>query len=85
MDDKWNTKTYPYNGECAHLFAIPKEYLSFGLLPSCKGKLNGNYKYVERCDAFYKCENGSASAVKCPNNTTFDSVKQSCEVGGRCY
>lgn len=83
-DDRWNVQSYPYNGKCVQIFAIPGEYSSIGLLPSCKEKLDGNYKYKERCDAFYKYENGIATAVKCPNYITFDSVKQSCEVGVRC-
>ena len=67
-----------------HLFAIPNDYDSNGLLPSCKEKVDGNYQYKKRCDAFYKCENGTASAIKCPQNTIFDSVKRSCEVGIIC-
>ncbi|XP_078309724.1 uncharacterized protein LOC111106095 isoform X1 [Crassostrea virginica] len=83
-DEEWSVQSFPYNGECAHLFAIPNDYDSTGFLPSCKEKVDGNYQYKERCDAFYKCENGTASAIKCPQNTIFDSVKRSCEVGGIC-
>ncbi|XP_078341956.1 uncharacterized protein LOC144627872 [Crassostrea virginica] len=83
-DEEWSATSFPYNGECVHIFAIPSDYDSNGLLPSCKGKVDGNYQYKERCDAFYKCENGMASAIKCPQNTIFDSVKRSCEVGGMC-
>ena len=83
-DEEWRVQSFPYNGECVHLFAIPNDYDSNGLLPSCKEKVDGNYQYKERCDAFYKCENGKASAIKCPQNTIFYSVKRSCEVGGIC-
>nr|XP_022296328.1 uncharacterized protein LOC111106095 isoform X2 [Crassostrea virginica] len=83
-DREWSVQSFPYKGECVHLFAIPNDYDSNGLLPSCKEKVDGNYQYKERCDAFYKCENGTASAIKCPQNTIFDSVKRSCEVGIIC-
>lgn len=47
-------------------------------------KTDGNYQYLQRCDAYYKCEDGVASAVKCPNGTVFDAIKRSCENEGSC-
>lgn len=35
-------------------------------------------------DAYYQCDNGIASAVKCPNGTVFDSATYTCAVGGIC-
>ena len=75
---------FPYMGQCVHLFAIPNEYNSNGYLPSCNGKADGNYQYRERCDAYYQCDNGIISAVKCPNGTVFDSANKICAVGGKC-
>lgn len=80
-DYTWNAQTFPYNGKCEHLYAIPKEYNSNGLLPSCKGKVDGNYQYPERpCDAYYKCDGGEAFAIKCPYGTAFDSTNRTCEI-----
>lgn len=81
-DSLWGIATYPYNGQCVHRFAIPKEFN--GYLPSCKSKADGNYQFQDPtpiCNAYYKCDNGTASAVLCPNSTVFDSVKRNCEVG----
>lgn len=75
-----------YKGRCVHRFALPTDYNPNGALPSCNGTSisDGNYQYTDRpCDAYYKCECGVASAVKCPNNTVFDTVK-TCEIGGTC-
>lgn len=83
-DKEWNEYTYVYKGQCVHRDAIPSEYNSFGYLPSCNGKTDGNYQYLQRCDAYYKCEDGVASAVKCPNGTVFDAIKRSCENEGSC-
>ena len=84
-DSEWNVQSYPYKGKCVHRYAIPKADHRNGLLPSCYGKIDGNYQYPDRpCDAYYKCENGVASAVKCPNNTVFDSTQRNCEPGGNC-
>lgn len=83
-DNVWSVQSFPYMGQCVHLFAIPNEYNSNGYLPSCSGKADGNYQHQERCDAYYKCDNGMASAVKCPNGTVFDSARKTCAVGGTC-
>lgn len=84
-DNEWRAQQFPYNGQCVHLFAIPNEYNSVGLLPSCNGKPDGNYQYPERpCDAYYKCEDGMAYAVKCPGSTVFDSSNRTCKIGGIC-
>lgn len=81
----WRANQFPYNGQCVHLYAIPKEYSSLAFLPSCNGKPDGNYQYPERpCDAYYNCKDGKATAVKCPGNTVFDSSNQTCVIGGIC-
>ena len=79
-------RIFLYNGECVHAYALPMEFNSdVGRLPSCRGKSSGNYQYQDRpCDAYYKCEQGVASAVKCPNNTVFDTKKGICDVKGIC-
>nr|XP_034306446.1 uncharacterized protein LOC109617396 [Crassostrea gigas] len=84
VDNVWSVQSFPYMGQCVHLFAIPNDYNSNGYLPSCNGKADGNYQYRERCDAYYQCDNGIASAVKCPNGTVFDSANKICAVGGKC-
>lgn len=84
VDNVWNVPSFPYLGQCVHLFAIPNEYNSNGFLPSCNGRADGNYQYQQRCDAYYQCDNGIASAVKCPNGTVFDSASKTCAVGGKC-
>lgn len=84
-DNEWGVQKFPYNGQCVHLFAIPNEFNSIGMLPSCNGKPDGNYQFRERpCDAYYKCEDGVAIAVKCPGNTMFDSSNRTCKIGGKC-
>lgn len=84
VDEVWKAHAFPYKGQCVNMFAIPKEYNPNCLLPSCNGKTNGNYQYKERCDAYYKCDNETASAVKCPNGMVFDSANKTCAVGGTC-
>lgn len=85
IDSLWGVQTFPYIGQCVQLFAIPKSYNPNGALPSCTGKDDGNYQFpVRYCNGYYVCENGFASAVKCPNNTVFDSVKKICKVDGHC-
>lgn len=54
VDNVWSVQSFPYMGQCVHLFAIPNEYNSHGYLPSCNGKADGNYQYRERCDAYYQ-------------------------------
>lgn len=72
-DDSWETQTYPYNGKCEHLFAIPNEYNSNGYMPSCKGVTDGTYLTTPvRCDVFYPCFNGTAYSLRCPNGLVFD-------------
>ncbi|XP_061198240.1 uncharacterized protein LOC133206303 isoform X2 [Saccostrea echinata] len=84
-DETWSVQSFPYNGKCVHMFAIPKGYKGFGYLPSCNGTADGNYQYPERpCDAYYRCDGGIASAVKCPQNTLFDILSKTCKVGGTC-
>uniref|UniRef100_K1PEI4 Uncharacterized protein n=1 Tax=Magallana gigas TaxID=29159 RepID=K1PEI4_MAGGI len=84
-DKIWGVHSFPYNGKCTHMYALPSDFFGIGRLPSCKGKLNGNYQFPDRpCDAYYQCKDVFSSPVKCPNNTVFDSVKQICEEGGKC-
>ncbi|XP_062600106.1 chitin-binding domain protein cbd-1-like [Saccostrea cucullata] len=84
-DETWGVLSFPYNGKCEHMFAIPKDYRGQGYLPSCNGTADGNFQYPERpCDAYYRCDGGIASAVKCPQNTVFDIFSKTCKVGGTC-
>ncbi|XP_062597789.1 uncharacterized protein LOC134259204 isoform X1 [Saccostrea cucullata] len=84
-DETWGVQSFPFNGKCVQMFAIPKDYNGIGYLPSCNGTANGNYQYPERlCDAYYRCDSGTASAVKCPQNTVFDILTKTCKVGGTC-
>lgn len=84
-DKEWNTTSLPYKGHCVHRFAVPTVYNPGGALPSCDGKIDGNYQYPERpCDAYYTCRCGVASAVKCPSNTVFDVENKRCQIGGTC-
>lgn len=42
---------------------------------------NKEFGVGRKCDAYYRCQGGVASAVKCPSGTTFDSVSKSCKPG----
>lgn len=85
-DKIWGGQTFPYNGKCTHIYALPTDFFDVGRLPSCKGQLNGNYQFPDRpCDAYYRCEDGVSSPVKCPTNTVFDSVTKTCKEGGKCF
>lgn len=67
------------------LFAVPKDFNPYGGLPSCNGTVYGDYQFpAGYCLGYYKCEGGVATAVKCPNNTIFDTARKRCEVGGNC-
>lgn len=84
-DPIWGFPSFPYKGQCVHLFGIPKDYNSLGYLPSCLGEVDGNYQYpVGYCAGYYKCESGVATAVKCPKNTLFDIASRTCKIGGKC-
>lgn len=87
-DPEWGVQTFPYNRQCVHMFAVPKDDHIHGQLPSCNGKFDGNYPYLTRdtgyCHGHYKCEGGMATAVKCPNETLYDTVKGACKIGGVC-
>lgn len=72
-DKIWGGQTFPYNGKCTHIYALPTDFFDVGRLPSCKGQLNGNY------------QDGVSSPVKCPANTVFDSVTKTCKEGGKCF
>lgn len=46
------------------------------------GQYTKDYFGVGRkCDAYYQCKGGVATAVKCPNGTTFESLSRSCKPG----
>lgn len=84
-DKIWGGQTFPYNGKCTHIYALPTDFFDVGRPPSCKGQLNGNYQFPDRpSDAYYRCEDGVSSPVKCPTNTVFDSVTKTCKEGGKC-
>ncbi|XP_056000588.1 uncharacterized protein LOC130048213 [Ostrea edulis] len=85
MDTEWGTITFPYNGKCTHMFAIPESHHGIGLLPDCSGKSDGNYQYPHRpCDAYYRCDGGNATAVKCPSHTNFDVCSRRCRADVTC-
>lgn len=84
-DPLWEVASFPYKGQCVHLFAVPKDYNPHGELPSCLGKVDGNYQFlVGYCAGYYKCQSGVATAVKCPYNTLFDTASRTCKIGGKC-
>lgn len=87
IDHVWGTQTYPYNKACTQRFAIPTSYyMNVGLLPSCSGRSDGNYQFSSRpCDAYYRCEGGRATAVKCPEHTYFDIIRRRCSSDVACY
>lgn len=39
------------------------------------------FRVGRKCDAYYQCKGGVATAVKCPNGTTFESLSRSCKPG----
>lgn len=84
-DAVWGVQSFPYNGTCVQLFGVPKDFNPYGELPSCNGTVDGDYQFpVHYCLGYYKCEGGVSTAVKCPNNTIFDTARKRCEVGGNC-
>lgn len=86
IDSVWGTQTFIYNGTCTQRFAIPTSEADYGLLPSCSAKLDGNYQFRTRpCDAYYRCEGGRATAVKCPEHTLFDVTRRMCASNVACY
>jgi hypothetical protein len=85
MDTEWGTQTFPYDGKCTHRFAIPESHRGIGFLPSCSGKPDGKYQYPHRpCDAYYRCDGGHATAVKCPSYSVFDVRNGVCRDDIRC-
>ncbi|XP_061179308.1 uncharacterized protein LOC133187928 [Saccostrea echinata] len=84
-DNLWQAQTFPYKGQCTQRYAIPVSHHGIGLLPDCSGKSDGNYQYPSgKCDAYYRCEQGNATAVKCPPNTNFDVRSEVCRTGVTC-
>lgn len=76
-DNMWDIKQIVHKGQCRNPYEVPHE--DGGLLSSCDGKKDGNYAndfYIEGrrdyirfgriCDAYYRCQKGVSSAVKCP-------------------
>lgn len=79
INNAWQTQTYPYNGKCEHLFAIPNEYNSIGYMPSCKGVADGTFLSTSvRCDVFYYCVSGTAYFDRCLNGLVFDVARKTC-------
>lgn len=93
-DTLWDISKIPYEGKCTNPFEVP--YKSGGLLPSCDGKSDGNYRFTKsmfyrkqqdhfevgrQCDAYYRCKGGVATAIKCPNGTVFESLSRDCQPG----
>lgn len=87
MDTEWEIQMFPYNGQCTQRYAIPITYHNIGFLPDCSRKLDGNYKYpsaVTRCDVYYRCKGGNATALKCPPNTNFEENSRLCMTNVNC-
>lgn len=94
-DSLWNINKIIYDGQCRNPYEV--SYKDGGLLSSCDGKMDGNYanelpdlyfgghrdyfRVGRKCDAYYRCLGGVASAVKCPNGTTYDSLSKNCTPG----
>ncbi|XP_062568424.1 uncharacterized protein LOC134230602 [Saccostrea cucullata] len=87
VDTVWGTQTYPYKGTCTQRFAIPSsDPRGVGLLPNCTGRPDGSYQFSTRpCDAYYRCNSGNATAVKCPDHTYFDRNSGRCSSTAACY
>lgn len=63
-DAVWGVQSFPYNGTCVQLFAVPKDFNPYGGLPSCNGTVDGDYQFpAGYCLGYYKCEGGVATAV----------------------
>ncbi|XP_061179377.1 uncharacterized protein LOC133188003 [Saccostrea echinata] len=87
VDHVWGTQTYPYNGTCTQKFAIPaSDPRGIGLLPDCTGRPDGSYQFITRpCDAYYRCDSGNATAIKCPDHIYFDKNIGRCSSNASCY
>lgn len=84
IDTFWGVNTFPFNNTCVQVYAIPKAEYSLGKLPSCNGT-TGSYRYDDSpCDVYYRCENGTATAVKCPENYNLNTVSGNCELNYPC-
>lgn len=80
-----------YKSQCRNPYEVPVK--DGGLLSSCDGKKDGNYnndfsigcrryiRFGRVCDVYYRCQGGVSRAVKCPNETVFESVIRSCKPG----
>lgn len=84
FDRFWGVNTFPYNNSCVQAYAIPKAEYSLGKLPSCNGT-TGSYMYDNSpYDVYYRCDNGTATVVKCPENYNLNTVSDNCELNYPC-
>lgn len=73
-------------GTCTRDTIWQEQCINVGLLPNCSENTDGHYEYQSRpCDAYYKCEGGVATAVKCPPDTSFNVDTGICMAGIRIY
>lgn len=59
----------------------------YGQIPSCIGKIDGNYQYSQekhKCDAYFTCKNGTAKGIKCLGTQLFDMKTGTCREGANC-
>ncbi|XP_055999588.1 uncharacterized protein LOC125656654 [Ostrea edulis] len=93
-DVLWDIYKIPHSGKCTNPFEVP--FKEGGFLSSCEGKPDGNYRFEHdsyymqqgdyfgigrQCDAFYRCQGGVATAVKCPRGSVFESQSRTCKAG----
>lgn len=86
FDTFWGVQTFPYNDTCVQAYAIPKAEYSLGRLPSCNGTTGTcSYRYDDSpCDVYNRCDNGTATAVKWPENYNLNTVSGNCELNYPC-
>ena len=72
----WGTHPYPFIGNCTQRFAIPMSITPYERLPTCNGKPDGNYSFITRPCAAYRCDGGRATAVKCADYTYSDVTQR---------
>lgn len=86
FDTFWGVQTFPNNDTCVQAYAIPKAEYSLGRLPSCNGTTGTcSYRYDDSpCDVYNRCDNGTATAVKWPENYNLNTVTGNCELNCPC-